>query len=405
MNRKALWVLLISASLVLILLPFVAGGCTAPSTQTQEPIKIGALMDMTSFHTTDDAPTLEGIKLKFKQEDYQIDGRPIELTVRDYGSNPDMCLSAARDLIERNKVQLLIGPLDSGCAMAIASYLDTAKIPDIAQCNHPDEIALQHEWVWQTIGTLKMFTYPGGDFCANDRGYKTATTLGIDYVAGHEYVNSCVAGFVENGGTLIQQQWFPPDTLDFSSYLTALKPADVLIICAFGPTAIGVYTQVQQLGIKTPIFDVYQELDVPEKKEALGKTPIGNYGITTWVSSDDNPNEQSKEFIQAFNAEYGYIPPHFASLGYNAACIIIEALKNAKGDYSSDNLAKALNAVKTDTILGPQSFGAYRLARATNIITQVVPEGEYFTQRVVAHYIVEGEKVGDIIQPKIVKRY
>ena len=346
---------------------------------------------------------MNGIKLRFEEEDNQIGGRPIEIISRDYGSNADMAVDAVKILVERDKVDLIIGPLDSGAAAAIAPYLDTMKVVDIALAMHGYEIALEHDWIWQILGTLRMTTYAGGVYAVKELGYKTATTLGIDYIAGRRFINSFKDGFEDSGGQVVQQQWFPPDTVDFSSYLIAMEEADVLGICAFGATGIAVYTQVQDLGKDIPIFDTYQEIDNVEKAKALGTSPIGSHGMAFWVWGDEVHNEMSNTFRAAFKTKYGHEPPSFAAMGYNAASIVLEALKNVQGDLSSDSLAKALNEVQVETIFGPQSFGANRLMRIKSLVTEVIPEGTSYKQVTRKTYTVEGVQEGNEIVPVITK--
>lgn len=60
-------------------------------------------------------------------------------------------------------------------------------------------------------------------------GYRTATTIGADYVAGHDFIGGFVQAFEERGGKVIQQQWYPMGATDFTSYIINLKKADCLV--------------------------------------------------------------------------------------------------------------------------------------------------------------------------------
>jgi branched-chain amino acid transport system substrate-binding protein len=401
MKRKGL-VALVGGMCLLLLLAAVPG---CAQSAPKETIRIGALMDETSWERTSDEPTERGIRFCLDQMGWEIDGHPVDLEVRDYACDSNMGLDAVKTLIERDKVQMVIGPVEMGVASAIGPYVNSVGIPWIDQDTYNLQMAQSYQWLWECLGAWEQAAYDGG-VAAAELGYKTITTMGIDYVAGHTGIDSFVEGFTENGGTVVQQQWFPAGVTDLAPYLAALKDADLLVWCGWGPVIVSLHTQAEEFGIKQrmDIFQLWQQIDLPEMRQALGTTPIGTIGNIFWIPNDETANDQSKKLEADFLAEFGYPIDHDTVMGYRCMQIIAEAFRLAKGDYSPANLAKALDAVDIETAMGQAKFGPYNLMEATVLTVKVVSDGAGGYKQVVLKRHVTGVKeVNNELKPYIIK--
>ncbi|MGD0916825.1 MAG: ABC transporter substrate-binding protein [Thermodesulfobacteriota bacterium] len=369
--------------------------------QAKEPIKIGVLGDLTSFLANVVKGANEGIKLAV-DEVGSVGGRRIELIFEDDASSPDQTLDKARKLVERDHVALTIGPLNGGCAVAVAPYLDRMKSPNIQYVVQPDELAAMSKSMFLCSGTHRMNAYAAGMYAAQKLHYKTAVTFALDFAGTYGHINGFTEGFVENGGKIIEKRWVPPTATDFSAYILGLQKADVAAVLVFGNTTVPFYQQYAKVG-KMPLIDVYSELDFPENRNPLGEIPA-KLGVTCCESwAYDEPGSESQQFVSKYKEKFGVLPIHMALMGYDSAKIAISALERTKGDTSSDALIKALYQTDMNTIYGKRSFSKDRLGVSNPRIMKPKSKDGGFTMEVVERYKIKGELRGKEVVLTVIK--
>ena len=367
--------------------------------ETKKPIKIGAIFDLTGFLAALGEDSKRGALLAFEQAGYRVAGRPIKFIYEDGASAPAATMDKARKLVETDKVAVTFGPVHSGCGAAIAGYLDKMKVPNLSISHHGDNMPLKHQWMWLSCGILRQGAYAGGIYAYEELGYRTVTTIGTDFVAGWDFIGGFVEGFKDRGGKVVQKQWFPPPTKDFTSYIVALKPADVVATCTIGAACLGFYPQYNELGVKMPTFSVLADPLSPSIAKQLGNLNKGLVARGNWFHTGDNPG--NKEFVQAYKKKWGEIPGEKSAGAFATVQIILKALSDTGGDTSPQALRKALMEVSVDTINGHITFTPERVAVFTYPIAKV---DENLVPRVVAEYRVRSDKVGDKMVVKLVKR-
>ena len=141
---------------------------------------------MTGFLAPIGTDSQKGALLAFEQAGNKVGGKQLQLVWEDGGSHPATTMDKARKLVEVDKVKLIIGPIDSGAALGMASYLDKVKVPNVSIAFHSDDMPLAHGWMFVTGGLLRQGAYASGVYAYEKLGYRTAATLCQDYVAGHE---------------------------------------------------------------------------------------------------------------------------------------------------------------------------------------------------------------------------
>lgn len=367
--------------------------------QTEKPIKIGAIFDMTGTTAALGEDSKRGALLAFEQAGYRVAGRPIEFIFEDGASDPTTTLDKARKLVETDKVAITFGPVHSGCGEAIAGYMDKVKVPNLSISHHSDNMPLKRQWMWLSCGILRQGAYAGGIYAYEQLGYRTVTTIGGDWVAGREFVGGFVQGFQEKGGKVVQQQWSPIGTKDYSPFILALKPADFIAFHMQGTECLAFFPQYKELGIKMPRFAINSDPLSPSVARQLGNHNKGLVARGNWFPTDDTPG--NKEFVQAYQKKWGDIPGEKSAGAFVTTQIILKALTNVRGDTSPERLHKALTEVSLDTIHGHITFTPDRVAVFTYPIAQV---DDNLVHRVVARYLVRSDKVGDKMVVKLVKR-
>jgi len=390
---RLLWGGIVVSLVIVFLSSFLLRTWAQP--REKGPIKIGGIFDLTGFLAPLGADSQQGAILAFEKVGYKVAGRPIEFIREDGACNTDTTLDKARKLVEADKVCLIIGPIHSGAVLGMSGYLDRVKVPNLNIAYTPEALPLEHQSVWQVSGTLRQGTYASGVYAYEKLGYRTATTLAQDYVAGREFIEGFVQAFQERGGKVIQQQWYPAGTTDFTSYLISLKKADCLVPWFPGADAFAGFRQLKELGIKMPVImpeDGGATTSPPAMKE-LGDSIVGIDVTALYGYTCDTPG--NKEFVEAYKKRWnGALPGPMSGAAYATAQVALEALKKAGGDTSPQALSKALYGVSLNTIRGPISFNRDRIAVFTCFIVKV---GKDLVPRVVGQYVVRGDKVGNKI--------
>ena len=398
-HRSLLWCGLVAGVMIGMLLSSLPG--TWAQTKDKGPIKIGGIFDLTGFLAPIGVDSQQGSIVAFEKAGYKVAGRTIEFIREDGGSNTDTTMDKLRKLVEGDKVCLTIGPIHSGAALGMAGYLDRVNVPNINIAFHSDELPLQHQWMYLMAGTLRQGTYASGVYAYEKLGYRTAATLGADYVAGREFMAGFVQAFEERGGKVIQQQWYPMGTTDFTSFIVNIKKADALILWLPGADNFAALKQLKEMGVKMPIVqpeDGGVVISPPAMKE-LGATIIGNVVTAIYSYTLDTPG--NKEFVEAYKKKWnGALPGPMSGAAYASTQVALEALRKTGGDTSSQALRKALSEVSVDTVRGRISFNKDRLAVYTCYIVKVEKD---LVPRVVGQYRVKGEKVGDKIAVGLAK--
>ena len=384
---------------VVLLSALLLGACAKPTPVT--PIKIGAIIDFTGVNAVLAPEMQNGCIQALEEVGYKVAGRPIEFKVEDGGTDPSMAMDKVRKLVEADGISILLGPIQAGEAAGVAGYLDRMKVPCISFMGLGADLALNYNWMFLTCGTMDQLTYATGVYAYKDLGYRTATAIGADYVAGHQMIQGFKEGFEDNGGKLLQEQYYGYPTKDFTQYIVAMKQADCVVPWVVGADAMAFFPQYKELGLKMPFVqpeDGGMTLSPGVIKE-LGNAIVGDVIGAAYVYTIDSP--QNKQFVQAYQKRWNSLPGSMSGLTYTSTQIALEALRKTGGDTSPEALSKALTGVSIDTVRGHISFSPNRIAtfpyfmvKIDNNLAPTVVSGDYY---------VTVEKVGNTLVPRLAK--
>ncbi len=312
----------------------VAAALTAPAL-AQEPIKIGALYNVTGGMSSLDGPSLKGAQLAAKQvnEAGGVLDRPLEVIAIDTRTDQQETAKAAQRVLS-DGVVAGIGMSDTTFVMAAAPLFQEAGIPFVTSgATHPE--------LPQWVGNY-MFMTPFGD---DDQSYAIADyiydTLGVRTAAvwtdqSMDFTKALskffIERFTERGGKILGDDAFMMGDTDFSAQIARLKsmdPAPDAVFISAIPTEAGLSVkQIREAGLTLPIvsgdgFDTDLVAATPGPEMANDV-----YFSTHTYRADDRPEVTA--FIEAYQAEYGIEPENaFAPLGYDAMMLVVDAIKRA----------------------------------------------------------------------------
>src|SRR5258708_981018 len=198
-----------------------------PGAAQGEPLRLGFLTVRTGPLAAGGAQMEQGILLFLKERNNAIAGRKVELSIADTGGNPAQAKTRTQELIERNRVHAIIGPLATFEALAIDDYIKQAQVPLITPTSAAQKDLAQqklNDYVIHAMGTAAQPMHVLGEYAAKQLGIKRIATIADDFTYGPEGTSRFQTAFEANGGRVVQKLWPPLNVPEYSAYVRQIKP-------------------------------------------------------------------------------------------------------------------------------------------------------------------------------------
>src|SRR6266699_6154345 len=182
-----------------------------------ENLRVGFLTVRTGPLAAGGRQMEEGIQTFLKERNYTLAGRKVELVIADTGGNPVGAKTKTQELVERNKVHVIIGPLATFEALAIDDYIKEARVPLITPTSAAqNDLAQQKrsDCVLHAVGTAAQPMHVLGEYAAKKLGYKRIATIADDFTYGHEGEAGFQHAYEDSGGKVVQKLWSPLNAVD-----------------------------------------------------------------------------------------------------------------------------------------------------------------------------------------------
>lgn len=340
-----------------------AAALPMPAIAQQKPIKVGLMTVKTGGLAAGGVHLEEGITCFLKDRNFTLAGRKIELIVADTAGAPATAKTKAIELVERDKVDLIMGPLAAFEWLAIKDYLGEHKMPTLG-FGGAEDLTQRHRDPYQvrTSDSSAQCLYPLADYAFKEMKLKAAITAGDDFAFGYEQVGGFQSAFEGDGGRVVKKLWSPFNTPDYVPYLAQIDPkeADVVVLVYAGANPIKFTKQFRDLGLKLPLLGGSTVADDSIMRN-FGDEAIGLINSIPYTLDLDT--EANKRFIASMRKNYGADIPigFYAAALYVNGQILEAALKKTGGKV--DNSHRLIAAVKSvslkDTPRGPVKFDAY----------------------------------------------
>ena len=314
------------------------------SVQAQaDPIRIGFLTVRTGPLAAGGRQMEEGIQLFLKERNNTIAGRKVELIIADTGGNPAGAKTKTQELVERNKVHVIIGPLAAFEAIAINDYIRQVQMP-IVSCSAAAEDLTQRNanpWFVRTSSSSGQPNHPVGEYAAKTLGYKRVAIIADDFAYGHETAAGFHRVFEDNGGKVVQKLWPPLNVADYGSYIGQLKTNVDAVFAAFaGANGLRFLKQYKEYGMKMPVLGSATTTDEGILKQ-MGDEALGVITGGFYAAGIDTP--ENRRFVATVNKEYGADPGYYTVGAYSAGLLVELAVKAVGGKVENkDAFMKAL---------------------------------------------------------------
>lgn len=301
---------------------------------------------------------LNGFKLALEDINKKgVLGNKIEFTTRDTKFKVDIALNMAKELVLREEIDVLVGTINSGAAMAVSAAVAKAeKIPFITWISKSERITGEkgHRYVFSCGENTAMAGKAGGVALAK-KPYIKYWIAGDDYEYGHAIANAAWRNLKKLKPEVIEigKSWWKPGEPDLVPYITSILSAkpDAVIFCTGGRSMTNIMKAISATGMaqKVPIW-VHTGTDHAVLKPLGADAPEGVMGTMDYhFYYPDIP--ANKEFVKAFEAAYGNPPGFPAFHGYITAHFIASAFEKA-GAIDKEKFIDALEGMKIPSPVG-----------------------------------------------------
>jgi branched-chain amino acid transport system substrate-binding protein len=357
---------LVGAASTGLLLPTIAGA-------QSNKIRVGLMLPYTGTFAQLGVAIENGFRMALAEQGGKLGGREVEFFKVDDESEPSKGVENATKLVQRDKVDVLVGTVHSGVQMGIQKVARESGVLSLIPNAgvHAATRALCAPNVFRTSFSNSQPTRALGKVMM-DKGHKKTVWITWKYAAGDEAFEGFKEGYTAAGGTIIKELGLPFPNVEFQALLTeiaALKPDAVACFFAGGGAAKFI-KDYAAAGLKDKI-PLYGSGFLTEGiLDAAG--PAADGIITTMHYSDSLDTPRNKAFRLAYAKAYKAQPDVYAVQGYDTGLLLVQGANAVKGDLS--NKAALYAAMESARIDSPR--GAWTMSKSHN------PVQDIYTRRV-----------------------
>jgi branched-chain amino acid transport system substrate-binding protein len=325
-----------------------ASAQTAPAVPVDaNTILIGEIGSLTGSEATFGISARNGIELALNEANAAggVKGKKLAVRVYDSQGRPEEGAQAATRLITQDKVVAILGEAASSVSMAMAEKAQAAKVPMITPTSTSPEVTKKGDYIFRVCFIDPFQGLVMAKFARENlkltkvavlRDNKSAFSMGLADVFTQK--------FTEFGGKVIGDESYSKGDTDFRAQLTSikqLKPEAVFVPGYY--TDVGIIArQAREVGLRVPLLGG-DGWDSDKLYELGGSALEGSYFSNHY--SPQNPDPVLQEFLKKYKQNYGSVPDSVAALAYDAARVLIEAMKRAP-DTSGPALRDAIAQTK-----------------------------------------------------------
>jgi len=362
----------------------------APAIAQNAPFKLGLLTVKTGPLAQGGIQMEQGALTYLKEKNYTLGGRKVDFVSADTGGNPAGAKTKAQELVERDKVDVILGPLAAFELYAINEYVQQQKTPTLSLAA-ADNLTQRtpNPFLLRASATSSQAMHPMGHYAATELKLKRVVCVVEDFAFGYEQMGGFQSAFEKDGGCVTKKLWPPIVTPDYTPYIAQIEDCDGVCQGFAGSNPLRFMKQYATAGLKYPVVTGETGGD-DALLHSFGDEAVGLVSCSPYTL--DLESDGNQRFVSEIQKNYNVIPGFYAAGLYVNGQVIDAGLKAAGGDASDKTkLMNALKAVSlTDTPRGPIKFD-----HLNNVV------GTFYVRRVVK----EGAKYGLKLWSKTIKTY
>lgn len=314
----------------------------AMATAQAQDIKIGGLLETSGFIASLGQPGLDGAMLAVDQINMAggINGHTVVFINVNTESDNTKTVSGAKRLIEQDKVVAIIGPMSSGSCFAVVDTIERAKIPMIANGATRGIVLPPEQKKYSFLAPLTDVVVQTAMFKdMQARGIKRIAVLNSDVAFGTSGRDALEAAASQYGVQVVLKETFGNADTDMTPQLTKIRASDAqaTVVWATGPGLAISTKNHRALSIKTPLYLSHAANDFNYLRLAGESAngvllPSSKLYVTDSLSASDPQKAVVSRFVAEFEKKYGKLPATFAGNGYDAAMMMMDAIRKVGTD-------------------------------------------------------------------------
>lgn len=366
-----------TAVMIPIFLMLLLSGCGADEGDAEDqPFKVGLMLPYSGTYAQLATMITEGFQLALAEAGDSIGGREVSIVQLDSEADPGRATRNMQQLVAGENVDVVVGPVHSGVAMAMVRVAQREGtlliIPNAGLDAATRELCAPN--IFRTSFSNWQPAYPMGQ-TAVDRGHSRVITVAWRYGAGQETVAAFRDGFEAAGGEIVREIFIPFPEVEFQAQLAeiaSLEPDAVFVFFA-GGGAVQFVRDWHAAGLHRSIELLGSGFLTEGTLEAQGEAAEGI--LTTLHYSEALDTEENRAFRQAFHDRYGRWPDLYAMQGYDSGRLLVEAARSAGGTADRARLIEAMENTELQSPRGPIRFSPSHNP-VQNIYLREVRDGE-----------------------------
>ena len=347
----------------------ISAATEAAPSQAKEPIRIGEINALTGVFSTQGIPVHEGIQFAIDEVNRQggIDGREIELILRDDESKPERASAAAEELINQEGVVALIGGYVDTLVGPVSEVAEQNRVPYLAVASLDKRLVQRGYRYFFRMSNLEGFAQAAVGAVTEAFGARRVALLHSVTPGATQTTQRIQALLSEKGVEVVVVEKFKPGLSDFTPLLTKVRDAEAEVLISLGFTGdnvlmirqlkeqninVGAFLAMYGASLRAPVFKL------GDAANYTSSTAIWNpkLGLTT-----PGTEELSQRFAAAFEKATGKQPDGLTQHGYSAALTLLNAIRSvveAGKPLTSQNIRDALATIDIRTPLERVQFDA-----------------------------------------------
>jgi len=216
------------------------------------PIRLGLMTVKTGPLASGGIDMERALVQYLKERNYTMGGRKVDLFVGDSGGVPAQARTKIQELVERDRIQVMIGPLDTASALAADDYIRQAQLLTLSVAAAEDMTQRKpNPWFTRGTSTSSQSAQPLADYCAKTLKYKRMVTIADDIAYGHEMCAGFQRVFEDAGGKIVQKLFSPLTVPDYGTYIAQLKTnVDGIFLGFAGSNGFRFFRQFNEYGLR-----------------------------------------------------------------------------------------------------------------------------------------------------------
>ena len=345
-----------------------------PAVAQAAPFRLGLLTVKTGPLAQGGIQMEQGVLTWLKEHNNTIAGRKVEFFSADSGGNPAGTKTKAQELVERDKVDVILGPLAAFELYAINDYVIEHKMPVLSLAAADDLTQRKpNPYLVRASATSSQAMHPMGHYAATELKLKRVCCISEDFAFGYEQIGGFQASFHKDGGCVTNKLWPPLVTPDYTPYVAQISDCDGVCQGFAGSNPLRFMKAYASAGLKYQVVTGETGGD-DALLHSYGDEALGLVSCIPYTL--DLENDANHRFVQGMLKNFNAIPGQYAGLLYVNCDVVEAALKTGVNPADKEKFTAALRGVDLkETPRGPIKFDHFGNVVGTFYVRRLGKEG------------------------------